>query len=133
VSLSPAVYRFLADAVVVIHFGFVLFVVLGGVLVLRWRGLMWAHLPCAAWGALIEFGGWICPLTPLENHLRDLGRRPGYEGGFVEHYIVAVMYPAGLTRWMQLVLGLLVLAVNGLVYWRVFRTRRRRPAAPAAT
>jgi hypothetical protein len=130
-SLSPAAYRFLADAVVVIHFCFVLFVVLGGLLVLRWRRLMWLHLPCAAWGALIEFGGWICPLTPLENHLRALGRQPGYAGGFVEHYIVAIMYPAGLTRWMQLALGFFVLAVNGFVYWRVFSGGRRRARVPA--
>ena len=130
-SLSPASYRFLADAVVVIHFCFVLFVVLGGLLVLRWRRVMWLHLPCAAWGALIEFGGWICPLTPLENHLRALGRQAGYAGGFVEHYIVAIMYPAGLTRWMQLVLGFLVLAVNGFVYWRVLRGRRQPTRVPA--
>lgn len=130
-SLSPAAYRFLADAVVVIHFCFVLFVVLGGLLVLRWRQLMWLHLPCAAWGALIEFGGWICPLTPLENHLRALGRQAGYAGGFVEHYIVAIMYPAGLTRWMQLVLGVFVLAVNGFVYWRVLSDRRRHARVPA--
>ena len=107
------------------------FVVLGGLLVLRWRRLMWLHLPCATWGALIEFGGWICPLTPLENHLRALGRQAGYAGGFVEHYIVAIMYPAGLTRWMQLVLGVFVLAVNGFVYWRVLSGRRRRSRVPA--
>ncbi|HEX8697041.1 MAG TPA: DUF2784 domain-containing protein [Longimicrobium sp.] len=130
-SLSPATYRFLADAVVVIHFCFVLFVVLGGLLVLRWRRLVWLHLPCATWGALIEFGGWICPLTPLENHLRALGRQAGYVGGFVEHYIVAIMYPAGLTRWMQLVLGVFVLAVNGFVYWRVLSGGRRRARVPA--
>lgn len=127
--MSPAVYRALADAVVVIHFGFVLFVVLGGIAVLRWPRLMWAHIPAAAWGALIEFGGWICPLTPLEHHLRDLGRQPGYEGGFIDHYIVAIMYPAGLTRGMQVILGLLVLAINGYVYWRLF-SRRRRAVVP---
>ena len=128
--ISPAVYRFLADAVVVIHLGFVLFVVLGGVLVLRRPKLMWLHLPAAAWGALIEFGGWICPLTPLEHHLRDLGRQEGYAGSFVEHYITHVMYPAGLTRGMQIAIGVFVLAVNGFVYWRVF-TRRRRARAEA--
>lgn len=127
--ISPAVYRFLADAVVVLHLGFVLFVVLGGLLVLRWRRVMWAHLPAAAWGVLIEFGGWICPLTPLENNLRALGREPGYAGGFVEHYIVAILYPSGLTRGMQLAIGVFVLAVNGFVYWRIFRGRRRAPAA----
>jgi len=133
VIVSPAVYRFLADSVVVIHLGFVLFVVLGGVLVLRRPRLMWLHLPAAAWGALIEFGGWICPLTPLENHLRALGREPGYAGGFVEHYVLAVLYPSGLTRGIQLAIGIFVLAVNGYVYWRVFRRPRAaggvRPSA----
>ncbi|HYJ79843.1 MAG TPA: DUF2784 domain-containing protein, partial [Longimicrobiaceae bacterium] len=115
-TLSPAAYRALADAVVVLHFGFVLFVVLGGVLVLRRPWLAWAHLPAAVWGALIEFAGWVCPLTPLENHLRALGREPGYTGGFVEHYITAVLYPSGLTRGMQVAIGLFVLAVNAFVY-----------------
>jgi uncharacterized protein DUF2784 len=127
-TVSPAVYRALADAVVVLHFCFVLFVVLGGLLVLRWRKLAWVHLPCAVWGVLIEFAGWICPLTPLENHLRALGREPGYAGGFVEHYIVAILYPSGLTRGIQYALGAFVLAVNLFVYWRVFSARRRRPA-----
>ena len=128
--MSPAVYRALADVVVLVHFGFVLFVVLGGLLVLRRPKVAWVHVPAAVWGALIEFGGWICPLTPLENHLRALGREPGYEGGFVEHYIVAIMYPAGLTRGMQLAIGLFVLAVNGYVYWRLL-SRRRRRVSPA--
>ena len=130
-DLSPATYRLLADAVVVIHFGFVLFVVLGGLLVLRWKRAAWVHLPCAAWGALIEFGGWICPLTPLEQNLRALGREPGYTGGFVEHYIVSLMYPAGLTRWMQILIGLFVIAVNAFVYWRAFGRHRRREARTA--
>ena len=128
--MSPAVYRTLADVVVLVHFGFVLFVVLGGLLVLRRPKVAWVHVPTAVWGALIEFGGWICPLTPLENHLRALGREPGYAGGFVEHYIVAIMYPAGLTRGMQLAIGLFVLAVNGYVYWRLL-SRRRRRVSPA--
>jgi hypothetical protein len=129
-ALSPAAYRTLADAVVVIHFGFVLFVVLGGLLVLRWRRAVWVHLPCAAWGALIEFGGWICPLTPLEQHLRGRGHEAGYAGGFVEHYITRAMYPAGLTRGMQLAIGIFVIAVNAAVYWRAFG-RRRASAIPA--
>jgi Protein of Unknown function (DUF2784) len=132
VDLSPATYRLLADTVVVIHFGFVLFVVLGGLLVLRWKRAAWVHLPCAAWGALIEFGGWICPLTPLEQNLRALGREPGYAGGFVEHYIVSLMYPAGLTRWMQVLIGLFVIAVNAFVYWRAFGRHRRREARTAS-
>lgn len=127
VTLSPATYRTLADGVVTLHFGFVLFVVLGGVAVLRWRGAAYVHLPCAAWGALIEFGGWTCPLTPLEKHLRALGQEAGYAGSFVEHYITRLMYPAGLTRGMQLAIGIFVVAVNVGVYWLAFRRRPPRP------
>jgi hypothetical protein len=86
-------YRTLADLTVLLHFGFVLFVVVGGLLVLRWPRLRWMHLPAAVWGVLIEFFGWICPLTPLENHLRDLRGQSGYAGGFIDHYIVSVLYP----------------------------------------
>ena len=115
-------YRLLADLVVVAHLLFVLFVVAGGLLVLRWPRLAWLHVPAAVWGALIEFAGWICPLTPLENRLRRLGGEAGYEGGFVEEYLLAILYPAGLTRTHQLVLGALVLALNlgvyGYVLWR---------------
>jgi hypothetical protein len=124
------VYRVLADLTLIVHFGFVLFVALGGFLVLRWRGLAWAHLPAAAWGALIEFAGWICPLTPLENTLRRRGGEAGYEGGFIDHYIIGLIYPEGLTRSMQLVLGATVVIVNTLIYAWVFhghRWRRRRP------
>lgn len=129
--LSPAAYRTLADVVVTLHFGFVLFVVLGGVVVLRWRRVAWVHLPCAAWGALIEFGGWVCPLTPLEKHLRALGHQPGYAETFVEHYITRAMYPAGLTRGVQLAIGIFVILVNVLVYWRVFRRGRGGPLSAA--
>jgi Protein of Unknown function (DUF2784) len=132
VTLSPGIYRTLADGVVTIHFGFVLFVVLGGLAVLRWRRVAYAHLPCAAWGALIEFAGWTCPLTPLEKHLRALAHQPGYTETFVEHYITRVMYPAGLTRPMQLAIGIFVIAVNVLVYWRAFRPPRRSKLASAA-
>ena len=118
-------YRLLADLVVIFHAAFVLFVVLGGLLVLRKRWLMWVHLPAALWGALIEFAGWVCPLTPLENALRRRGGEAGYTGDFIDHYIVPVLYPEGLTREHQILLGLLVVVINGLIYWRVF-TRRRR-------
>jgi len=115
-----------ADLVVLLHFGFVLFVIAGGLLVLRWRRLMPLHLATVIWGAAIEFGGWICPLTPLENHLRDLAGGNGYEGGFVEHYVVPVLYPAALTRSAQFVLGALVVVVNAAVYWMIWRARRTR-------
>src|ERR687889_2933712 len=91
-------YRALADAVLVLHLAFVLFVVLGGLLVLRWPRLAWLHLPAAIWGVLIEFAGFVCPLTPLEVGLRRLGGEAGYEGGFIEHYLTGALYPAGLNR-----------------------------------
>lgn len=120
-------YGALADAVVAVHFLFVLFVLFGGLLVLRWRWVRWLHLPAAAWGALIEFAGWTCPLTPLEKWLRRQGSGAGYEGGFIEHYILPILYPRALTRNTQLVLGLVVVLLNLFIYWRVFR---RRPAPP---
>jgi hypothetical protein len=122
-------YRILVAIVVGFHLGFVLFVVLGGLLVLRWPRLAWLHLPSAVWGALIEFAGWICPLTPLENHLRRAGGTAEYAGGFVEHYLLPVLYPVGLTRSAQYVLGAGVVLVNVAVYWWVFRRVRRSPAS----
>lgn len=119
-------YRLAADGVLVLHTGFVLFVVLGGLLALRWPRAAWVHLPAAAWGAVIEFWGWICPLTPLEQALRRRGGEAGYTGGFVEHYVVALLYPQGLTRGLQLAIGLFVLAVNLAVYAWVWRRARRR-------
>lgn len=117
-------YRLLADAVLVLHLAFVLFVALGGLLVLRRRRAAWVHLPVAAWGALVMFTGWICPLTPLEKELRRLGGEAGYRGGFVEHYVVAVLYPAGLTREAQVAIGLGVIALNLAVYGRLLARRR---------
>ncbi|MDV3239414.1 MAG: DUF2784 domain-containing protein [Gammaproteobacteria bacterium] len=113
----------LADLVVLLHLAFILFVMLGGLLVLRWRRLMWLHLPVVVWGAAIEFVGWICPLTPLENRLRAAAGEAGYSGGFIEHYLIPLIYPAGLTRELQWLLGALVLLVNAAVYWRVLRGR----------
>ena len=115
----------LADLVVVVHAMFVAFVVLGGFLVLRRPWLAWLHIPAAVWGVLIEFAGWICPLTPLENSLRRRGGEAGYAGGFVEHYLLPVLYPAGLTPRVQYVLGSLVLITNLAIY-AVFLARRRR-------
>ncbi|HEU0223930.1 MAG TPA: DUF2784 domain-containing protein [Steroidobacteraceae bacterium] len=119
-------WRVLADAVLLLHLAFVVFVVLGGLLVLRWPRLAWLHLPAAAWGALIEFAGWYCPLTPLEKQLRALGGEAGYEGGFISHYLLPMLYPHGLTRGAQVVLGLLVVAVNAAVYARLLLRRRQR-------
>jgi hypothetical protein len=121
------VYRTLADLVVLVHFAFVLFVVAGALLVLRWRWVAWVHVPAAVWGALIEFAGWICPLTPLEQRLRIMGGSAGYTGGFIEHYILPILYPAGLNRRVQIVLGLLVLGVNVAIYaWVLIRVLRAR-------
>ncbi len=113
--------KLLADLVLVVHLAFVVFVVLGGLLVLRWRWLGWAHIPAALWGAGIELVGGVCPLTPLENRLRTAAGEAGYESGFVEHYIVPVLYPPGLTRTTQLALGGVVLLFNGAVYWWIWK------------
>lgn len=121
--------RLLADVLVGIHFLFVLLVVGGGFLVWRWPRVVWVHVPVALWGALIEFAGWICPLTPLENDLRRAAGEAGYAGGFIEHYVIPVVYPAGLTREMQLALGLAVIVINAAAYgglvWRRGRRRLR--------
>jgi len=116
-------WRALADLVVAFHLCFVLFVVLGGLLALRWPRAAWFHLPAALWGAGIEFVQGICPLTPLENSLRARGGQAGYAGGFVEHYLLPVLYPAGLTQKVQLVLGVLVVGLNVGVYWVVWRRK----------
>jgi hypothetical protein len=125
-------YRALAELVVALHFGFVLFVVLGGLLVLRRPRLVWVHLPAAVWGALIELGGWVCPLTPLEQWLRARGGGPAYRGGFIEHYILPVLYPPGLTREAQLMLAVLVVAINLAVYGWVLRSVVLRAAGASA-
>jgi hypothetical protein len=114
-----------ADAVVVVHAAFVVFVVLGWIAVLRWPKLAWLHVPAAIWGALIEFAGWICPLTPLEVRLRRAAGEQGYEGGFVERYVLGALYPEGLSREVQIALGVLVVVVNVGAY--AYIIRRRRP------
>jgi hypothetical protein len=119
------IYRALADLVLVVHFTFVLFVVLGGLLVVRWPRAAWLHIPAAIWGVLIEYTGWICPLTPLENSFRMRGGEAGYSGGFIEHYIQPLLYPAGLTRSTQVVLGSLALVLNLIAYGIVVLRMRR--------
>lgn len=109
-------YRLLADALVLLHLGFVVFVVSGGLLVLRCPRVAWVHVPAAAWGVWIECRAGICPLTPLENRLRAAGGDAGYAGSFVEHYVMPVLYPAGLTPAVQGWLGAVVLALNLAVY-----------------
>lgn len=121
------IYRGLADLVLAVHLAFVLFVVLGGLLVLRWPRLAWLHIPAAIWGVLIEYTGWMCPLTPLENSFRTRGGQAGYGGGFIQHYIQPVLYPSGLTRTTQIVLGSLVLIVNLAAYAILMSRMRRGP------
>lgn len=117
-------YRILADVVVGIHALFVAFVMLGGLLALRRPWVAALHLPAAVWGALIELRGWICPLTPLEKSLRAAAGEAGYQGGFIEHYLLPVLYPAGLTRNVQLVLGATVIVVNVAIYAVVLQRAR---------
>ena len=126
-------YSLLADALIIIHFLFILFVVTGGLLILRWPQMVWLHLPAACWGAFIEFAGWICPLTPLENHLRRLGGEAPYTGDFVVYYLVPVIYPAGLTPLTQYILGGLVVAVNLVIYGYVLYRRFSRKVPSSMT
>jgi len=119
------IYRFLADAVLVLHLAFIVFVVLGGLVVLRRPGLAWGHLPAVVWAAATEFFGIICPLTPFENRMRALGGDAGYGGGFIEQYLTACIYPAGLTREVQFLLGALVLIINVAVYLKLVRRERK--------
>ena len=118
----------LADAVVLLHLGFILFALLGAALLPRWPRLAWLHAPALAWGAWIELSGGICPLTPLENRLRHAAGEQGYDGGFIAHYLLPLIYPAGLTRETQWVLAAVLLAVNALLYLRWWRLTRRPSA-----
>jgi hypothetical protein len=121
-------YRLVADLVVLVHGGFILCVVLGALLVYRWPRLAWIQAPCAIWGAWIEFSGSICPLTPLENHFRRLAGETGYPGGFIDHYIIPLIYPPGLSPPLQIGIGVGVVAINLVAYtllWRRLRLRRR--------
>ena len=114
-----------ADSVVLLHLAFILFVILGGLVVFRWPRFMWLHMPAAVWGAFIELTGRVCPLTPLENRLRIAAGQTGYSGGFIEEYLIPVVYPDGLTRWVQISLGVGVVAIN-LVFYGLLVARRPR-------
>ncbi len=118
-----------ADLVVLLHLAFIIFVVVGGALALRWRWMPWVHLPAVLWGALLELCGWMCPLTPLENWLRGVSGGSAYAGGFVEHYVLAILYPAALSRQVQVALGVLVCLINAAIYlylWRFQNGARSR-------
>jgi hypothetical protein len=117
-------YRFLADAIIIIHLIFILFVILGGLLALRNKRWSIVHLPAVIWAAVIEFKGWICPLTPLENWFREKGGNAIYQGDFIEHYVLPIIYPADLTRGLQIFFGLSAIIINIAVYvWVLNRIR----------
>lgn len=119
-------WRMAADALVLVHLGFILFVLLGGLLVLRWPRLVWLHMPAVAWGIVVECLHLGCPLTPWENQLRRAAGQAGYDGGFIEHYLIPLIYPAGLTPQIQLYLGAIVVLVNLSIYaWLIWRWRNK--------
>lgn len=117
-------YRVLAESVLLIHLLFIAFALLGGFLVIRWRPVAFLHLPCLAWAVYIELAGGICPLTPLENRLRRLAGDAGYDGGFIEHYLIPILYPPGLTPTVQLAIAIILLTLNTLAYTLVWRKHR---------
>ena len=117
--------QYLADIVVLVHFLFIVFVLAGGMLLLRWPRLVWLHLPAIFWGVFIEVSGGICPLTPLENYLRAIDGNGEYQGGFIAHYLLPLIYPAGLTPTIQLLLAGVVIMFNLVIYTLVIRMRRK--------
>jgi len=126
-------YRVLANLVLALHVAFVAFAILGGLLALRWRWIPWLHLPAVLWGAVVEFTGWTCPLTPLENSLRRAGSSQVYSGDFVQHYLSPLLYSTTLTRSDQISYGLGLLLINAAIYGFLFhRLHRARLAAQAA-
>jgi Protein of Unknown function (DUF2784) len=125
-NISALTYQLLADLLVLGHLTFVGFAVLGGLLALRWRRVVWIHLGAVIWAATIEFSGWICPLTPLEIWLRQRAGEAGYRSDFVAHYLLPVLYPEGLTRGVQIMLGVFVLVVNLAVYGWILRRNMKR-------
>jgi hypothetical protein len=121
------VYRTFADLVLIVHFAFIVFAVFGAFLVVRWHWLVWIHVPLALWAVVVEFTGWPCPLTPLEHWLRIKSGVAVQNIGFVEEYLLPLLYPAALTRRLQIVLGSIVLGMNGLIYsWALRRHLRLR-------
>ncbi|WP_342118643.1 DUF2784 domain-containing protein [Pseudoduganella sp. OTU4001] len=123
-------YRLAADAVLLLHLGFILFALFGALLVLRRRWIRWLHLPAVAWAAAIELAGAVCPLTYLENYLRERAGQRGYSGGFIDHYLLPLVYPSALTPTLQWLLAGIVLAINLLLYGWLFRRPGTRPSAP---
>jgi hypothetical protein len=118
-------YKLLADAIVIAHFLFIIFVVSGGLLVIFWPRLVWLHLPAAIWGATVEFTGWICPLTPLENYFRQMSGGESYRGDFIAQYLLPIIYPENLTVETQRVLGVFVVVINIIFYVLAVKKHRR--------
>jgi hypothetical protein len=125
-------YHLAANGVMLIHFAFIVFAIFGSLLVALWPRLLWAHLPCLAWASWIALTGSLCPLTPLENHFRQLAGAQGYDGGFIEHYIAPAIYPEGLTRELQIVMAGILIGTNAAGYGLLLLRRRRARAAPAS-
>jgi len=120
-------YLWLSNLIIVVHFLFILFVLFGGLLVLRWPKWIWLHLPAIVWGFLVELYGWFCPLTPWENQLRRMAGREVYEGDFIGEYLIPLIYPVDLTREMQYLFAVIVILLNAVVYYVVFRKRKNNP------
>jgi hypothetical protein len=125
------IHRIAADALLILHLAFILAVVLGGLLVLRWPRLAWVHVPVVAWGFTVELAGWICPLTPMEQRLRIAAGESGYAGGFIDHYLVPLIYPDGMTAGQRLFYAGVVVAVNLAFYWVLWRRMKRAGRARA--
>lgn len=126
----PEAFALLAGLVVVAHLAFVAFAVLGGLLALRWLAIAWVHVPAAVWAAYVELSGRLCPLTPLENSLRVKAGLDDYSGDFVSRYLFPILYPDGLTRDAQVVIGIVVIALNTAAYsWVVARRAKKKPAS----
>ena len=119
-----AMYQLIADAILLLHLFFVLFVLFGGLLLWRWPRVAWLHLPAVAWAIIVEWMGWICPLTPWENYFRQLAGAETYQGDFITRYLPPALYPAGLTSQVQIGLGVFVLLLNAAVYWRWWWRRK---------
>jgi hypothetical protein len=119
-------YRLAAEGVLLLHLAFIVFVILGAAVAARWRWLVFVHVPAATWGFFIELTGRVCPLTYAENYLRIKSGESGYAESFIEHYLLAIIYPAGLTREIQFALAAVVVVINVAIYGWLFY--RRRPS-----
>lgn len=118
-------YQIAADFVVLLHFTFIVFVLAGGLLVFKWRWMIWLHIPAALWGSIIVIARWICPLTPIENRLRQAGGAETYSSSFIEQYLVPIIYPSGLNREVFIAMGIVVIVINVIVYTILFNKRKR--------